>query len=84
VQVRLPMPVDELLTRLAHERGTSKTQIVVDALECLEEQQLERHMEAGYRELAAEQSASMAAGSVDEQGQIIAAGLSAGLDAVPD
>jgi hypothetical protein len=78
------MPVDELLTRLAHERGTSKTQIVVDALECLEEQQLERHMEAGYRELAAEQRASTVAGSADEQGQIIAAGLSAGLDAVPD
>jgi hypothetical protein len=84
VQVRLPVPVDELLTRLAHERGTSKTQIVVDALECLEQQQLECQMEAGYRELAAEQRTSTAAGVVDEQGQIIAAGLSAGLDAIPD
>lgn len=72
VQVRLPEPVDDFLTGLAQELGESKTQIVVEALECLRQQRLERRMEAGYRELA------------DEQGPIIAAGLSASLPTIPD
>ena len=72
VQVRLPVPVDDYLTGLAEERGESKTQIVVEALECLRQQLLERRMEAGYRELAA------------EHGQLVAAGLAAGLPSIPD
>jgi hypothetical protein len=72
VQVRLPVPIDDYLTGLAQERGESKTQIVVEALECLRQQLLERRMEAGYRELAGELH------------PIVAAGLAAGLPTIPD
>ena len=72
VQVRLPVPVDDYLTGLAEERGESKTQIVVEALECLRQQLLERRMEAGYRELAGEHS------------QLVAVGLAASLPNIPD
>lgn len=72
VQVRLPEAADTFLSGLAHELGTTKTQIVIEALECLRQQRLERQMEAGYRELA------------DGQAQIVEAGLAAGLPAVPD
>lgn len=72
VQVRLPVPLDDYLTGLVEERGESKTQIVVEALEGLRQQLLERRMEAGYRELAGEQS------------QLVAAGLAAGLPIIPD
>jgi hypothetical protein len=71
VQVRLPEPVDDFLTGLAEELGESKTQIVVEALECLRQQLLERRMEVGYRELAG------------EQGQLVAAGLAASLPTTP-
>jgi hypothetical protein len=71
VQVRLPGPMDAFLTGLAAERGESKTQIVVEALECLRQQLLERRMEAGYRELAGEQD------------QLVAAGLAASLPTTP-
>lgn len=76
VQVRLPEPVDAFLEALAAERGESKTEIVVEALELLRRQELERHMEAGYRELAGE------AGTEHEQ--IVRAGMAASLPAVPD
>ena len=72
VQVRLPLSVDEFLTRLSLELGQSKTQIVVDALECLKQQRLDQSMAAGYRELA------------DEQSQLVEAGLAASLTAIPD
>jgi len=72
VQVRLPGPVDDFLTALAHERGESKTQIVQEALECLRQQLLERRMEAGYRDMAGEQQ------------QIVEAGLAASLSTIPD
>jgi predicted DNA-binding protein len=72
VQVRLPVAVDHYLSELSKERGESKTQIVVEALDCLRQQLLERRMEAGYRELA------------DEQSQLVAAGLAAGLAIIPD
>lgn len=72
VQVRLPESVDDFLSALAAERGESKTQIVVEALECLRRHVLERRMEAGYRELAGEQD------------PLVAAGLAASLRTIPD
>lgn len=72
VQVRLPEPIDAFLAALAEERGETKTQIVVEALECLRKQLVERRMEAGYRELAGEQR------------QLVTAGLAASLPAIPD
>ncbi len=77
VQVRLPEPVDAFLTGLARERDESKTQIVVEALECVRQQLLERRMEAGYRELAAE-------GPGGEYDQLVQAGLAATLPTIPD
>lgn len=72
VQVRLPEPVDTFLTALAEERGETKTEIVVEALECLRQQLIERRMEAGYRDLA------------DEERQLVTAGLAASLPTIAD
>jgi len=72
VQVRLPEPVDAFLAALAEERGETKTEIVVEALECLRQQLIERRMEAGYRDLA------------DEERQIVTAGLAASLPTIAD
>jgi len=76
VQVRLPEAVDDFLTQLAAERDESKTQIVVEAIECLRRQVLERRLEAGYRELAEEQAG--------EQDKLVRAGLAAPLPTIPD
>jgi len=72
VQVRLPEPVDAFLAALAEERGETKTEVVVEALECLRQQLIERRMEAGYRDLA------------DEERQIVTAGLAASLPTIAD
>lgn len=77
VQVRLPEAVDDLLTALARERGESKTSVVVEALECLGRQELERRMEAGYRELAGEHAGG-------ERDQFVRAALDASLPIIPD
>jgi hypothetical protein len=76
VQVRLPEPAAEFLEGLSRERGESKTEIVIEALELLRQQVLERRMEAGYRELADEQGA--------ENDQLVQAGLAASLPTIPD
>ena len=76
VQVRLPEPVDEFLEDLARRRGESKTDIVIEALELLRRHELERRMEAGYRELAGEANA--------EHDQLVQAGLAASLPTIPD
>ena len=72
VQVRLPEAADELLTELSRERGESKTAVVIEALDCLRRQRLERLMEEGYREIG------------DEMMERVQAGLAAALPAVPD
>jgi hypothetical protein len=82
VQVRLPEAVDDLLSELARERGESKTSVVIEALECLRRQDLERRMEAGYRELAGERAAGMPAGG--EQDEFVRAALDASLPIIPD
>ena len=86
VQVRLPEAVDDLLTELARERGESKTSVVIEALECLRRQELERRMEAGYRELAGEYAAGdrPAGEPGGEQDQLVRAALDASLPTVPD
>lgn len=72
VQVRLPESVDDFLTELARERGESKTSVVIEALDCLRRQELERRMEAGYRELAGGQDA------------VVRGALTASLPVIPD
>jgi hypothetical protein len=64
--------VDAFLAALAEERGETKTEIVVEALECLRQQLIERRMEAGYRDLA------------DEERQLVTAGLAASLPTIAD
>jgi predicted transcriptional regulator len=82
VQVRLPKAVDDLLTELARERGESKTSVVIEALECLGRQELERSMEAGYRELAGEQAGGDQADG--ERDRFVRAALDASLPIIPD
>ncbi len=72
VQVRLPVAADDFLEALAAERGESKTQVVVEALECLRRQLLEDRMKAGYRALA------------EADAEIVEAALDAALPALPD
>jgi hypothetical protein len=78
VQVRLPLDVSDLLTAMAGERRESKTQVVIAALECLRARDMALRMEEGYRELAADHAARA------ETAAIVDAGLTAGLDAIPD
>ena len=82
VQVRLPEAVDDLLTELARERGESKTSVVIEALGCLRRQELERRMEAGYRELAGEHAAGEPAGGGEDE--FVRAALEASLPIIPD
>ena len=84
VQVRLPEAIDDFLTGLARDQGESKTQIVVEALECLQKQLVERRMEAGYRELAGEHAGAPAGDEAGEQEQLVRAGLDATLPTIPD
>jgi|GEM_PF-1874322 len=80
VQVRLPEAADDFLTELARERGESRTSVVIEAIDCLRQQVLERRMEAGYRALAEEQ-AGKAGG---EQDQVVRAALAESLPVIPD
>jgi hypothetical protein len=87
VQVRLPEAVDDLLTELSRERGESKTSVVIEALECLRRHDLERRMEAGYRELAGEHAAGQPAGGGQpggDQDEFVRAALDASLPIIPD
>ena len=72
VQVRLPEPVNAFLTELAHERHESKTDIVVEALECLRQHLLEQKMEEGYREIG------------DSQLEYVEAALKLASEVLPD
>jgi hypothetical protein len=47
-QFRLPPWATEFLERAAEQRKTSKTQVVLDALVCLREHELEELMAEGY------------------------------------
>jgi len=84
VQVRLPEAVDDFLNELARERGESKTSVVVEALDCLRKQVLERRMEAGYRELAGEHAAATGEQAGGEQDAVVRAALAASLPVIPD
>ncbi len=76
VQVRLPEEVDAFLTTTARQLGESKTEVVIEALACLRRQLVERHMEEGYRELAAHPDR--------ESEEYVRASLAATLPTVPD
>lgn len=84
VQVRLPEAADDFLTELARERGESKTSVVIEALDCLRQQVLERRMEAGYRELARELAGEAGERAGSEQDQVVSAALAASLPVIPD
>ncbi len=47
-QFRLPQWATEYLEQASLQRGTSKTRVVLDALRCLQEHELEELMAEGY------------------------------------
>lgn len=54
VSFRLPEWVIDYLQARSRAHGTTKTQVVVDALACLRDQELSALMEEGYRDRAEE------------------------------
>jgi hypothetical protein len=54
-QFRLPPWATEFLERAAEQRKTSKTQVVLDALECLREHEIEQLMAEGYEAAGCEE-----------------------------
>ncbi len=65
-QFRLPVWAKEFLNERAKTQGTTRTQVVLEALECLRSRETERLMEEGYREMADENR------SLAEQGLLAA------------
>jgi hypothetical protein len=55
---RLPQWVLDFLESRAEERRASKTEIVVEAVACLRDRELEALMREGYREMAEESRAT--------------------------
>jgi len=70
-QVRLPVWAREYITERAHRRQTTQKDVLVEAIECLRESEIEALMEEGYRELA------------DSQHEIVEAALKTALPAIP-
>lgn len=74
VQFRLPAWAREFLDEQARLAGSTKTEVVVEALECLREKELAAAMAEGYRELAdfnkqlAEETIGIAAETLPEWG----------------
>lgn len=74
VQFRLPAWAREYLDEQSRQAGSTKTEIVVEALECLREKEMAALMAEGYRELAdlnselAEQAIGIAAETLPEWG----------------
>jgi hypothetical protein len=52
VQLRLPAWAAEFIDTQAKEGGTTRSGVMIQALECLRQRELERLMEQGYREMA--------------------------------
>lgn len=53
-QFRLPAPAREFIEQRAAERGVTKTEVVLEALACLREREIEERMAEGYRYRARE------------------------------
>ncbi len=74
VQFRLPAWAREFLDEQSRQAGSTKTEVVVEALECLREKEMTALMAEGYRELAdlntelAEESIGIAAETLPEWG----------------
>ena len=51
-QFRLPTWAHDFIEAMSETRGTSKTEIVVQAIGCLQSREIGRLMEEGYREMA--------------------------------
>jgi hypothetical protein len=56
-QFRLPAPAREFIEQRAAERGITKTEVVLEALACLREREIEERMAEGYRFRAKEHRA---------------------------
>ena len=71
VQVRLPEWARGFLAQMASERHETKSAVVIEALACLRERQIEALMVEGYEALG------------DSQRDVTTAGLAASLPAIP-
>lgn len=67
-QFRLPPWALEFIERAATQRRTTKTQVVLDALACLREHELEALMAEGYETLPVEGGLLDGPGALDERG----------------
>lgn len=67
-QFRLPPWALEFIERAAAQRHTTKTQVVLDALQCLQEQELEELMAEGYESLPAQDEMLDGPGAFDRHG----------------
>lgn len=73
-QFRLPAWAKEFLAQEAAEQGVTKTQVIVEALECYKRTRFEAQLEEGYRETAEfdqaaarDSAATLADGLEDEE-----------------
>ncbi|MHB9004198.1 MAG: hypothetical protein ACYC6C_09050 [Coriobacteriia bacterium] len=72
VQFRLPAWAREFVSEQSREAGTTKTEVIVEAIECLREKKLAALMADGYRELSelnslmAEESVALASETLPE------------------
>ncbi|HJW74503.1 MAG TPA: hypothetical protein VJ787_02365 [Thermoleophilia bacterium] len=71
MQVRLPLWAREYIAKRAHDRRTTQKEVLIEAIECLRESEIEALMDEGYLELAGSRS------------EIVEAGLTAALPAIP-
>jgi hypothetical protein len=53
VQIRLPGWAVDYITNRAGEGNTTRSHVMIEALQCLQRHDLEQLMEQGYREMAA-------------------------------
>ena len=66
-QFRLPEWATELIEQVAEERRISKTQVVLNALECLRERELEELMAEGYEPLPGDTALLGGAGGEEDE-----------------
>jgi hypothetical protein len=52
VQLRLPAWAAEFVDKRAREQSTSRSTVMIQAIGCLQQHELEQLMEQGYREMA--------------------------------
>lgn len=68
-QFRLPLWVHDYLAQRAGERNQTKTQVIIEAVSCLQQREIEARMVEGYQEYAG------LARQISEQARPVAPGV---------